>query len=445
MTHGPATPRLIRLDDPAVLRDPDPVWDDLLATYPKGLAPVLLEEGVPAYLMLTWPIHRQVLSDPQAYSRDVTYWRDWHNGVLPPDSPLRPMFARRQNPLCVDGEEHAHYRAVLSEALHRMRSEHVTSQIHEIADRLVDSFCGDGEADLVGRYAAVLPLIALCRMLGMSESDGVLMCTTMARIWRGDDGQCAYVQFEELMRRLVTQRRAAPAADLASELIAQGLSDQQVLDHLTLVIAAGHEPVCRLITTALRMVLTDRNARVSMGSTWLISQTINRCLWKHPPLPHLVGRYATRNTDLGGYPIRAGDCLVLGFGPTQRQMITTSPRLDTGDNRSHLVFGGGSHRCPERGRDLSLWLAEIGLVRILDRLPDLSLIDAPDGVAGSAPTLSAGLASLPARFTPAPRRYEGEPWNLQPPSPSTPPTSTASTQPPHSTRLARLFAWIFGG
>ncbi|QBI54994.1 cytochrome P450 family protein [Streptomonospora litoralis] len=433
----PAAP--LRLDDPHAFSDPASLWDRLLAEYPRGLAPVYLEEGVSGWLMLTPEVHRTVLNTPDVFAGEVRHWRDFNNGRIPATSPLRAIYTPRRNIWSVDGPEHERYRRALVASLTTMSERYVVGEIGAVADRIVDSFCADGAVDLVARYSGILPLLVLCRLFGMEEDEGLAVCTAMQRVWNYDeDAAHAHAQVQRYMDDLIARRRERAGQDLVSALIGHGLDDEEVRDNLTFLIAAAHEPVAQAIAQTIRLLLVRRNRYLQINSVRTIRETINASLWEAPPLHTLIGRFTTREVELGGFRLAAGDCLVLGFGPAQHAM-RRDPRLDLETNRSYLIFGLGEHGCPERGRDLALTMAEKAVQRLDQRLPDMALAD---DTADDAPAaVIAGVHSLRVRYTPADPLQQGALWKPQ--SASTPTTSTAT--PPHgrSTLLGRLFGWIW--
>ncbi|MUL42604.1 cytochrome P450 [Streptomonospora sp. PA3] len=442
MTHPIQHPTdALRLDDPKALADPQATWDRLLERYPEGLAPVFLSKGVPAWLMLTPDVHQQVLQDPGTFARDVDHWRDLHNGVVPENSPLRAIYTKRRNVWNADGAEHKRYREIVVRALSNISQNEIMAHIDEVVDRVVDTFCTEGRTDLVTRYAGVVPLLVLCRLYGMDAREGVAVCSAQRQVWDGtDDALHVHAQLQRRMTALVERRRAAPGRDLVSELIAAGLDDEEIRDHLTFITAAAHEPTAHTIAHALWLLLGRKNELVQLNSGRTVREAVNTSLWHAPPMHTLIGRFATRDAEVGGRRVAAGDCLVMGFGPAQ-QLLRRDERLDTETNRAYMIFGLGPHACPRAGRDLGLALAEKAVQRIDRRLPDMVLVDEQwQGV--SAGRLS-GVESLRVAFTPADRIYEGAPWQLSA-SQSTPETSTETRPRTPFTRRGRWLRWIWG-
>ncbi|TQN28357.1 cytochrome P450 [Haloactinospora alba] len=430
----------LRLDDPEAFADPQALWDRLLERYPGGLAPVFLSEGVPAWLMLTLEVHQRVLQDPETFARDVDHWRDFHNGVIPETSPLRSIYTKRRNVWNVDGPDHRHYRDIVVRALSNISQTRITTHIDEVIDRVIDTFCTEGRADLVTRYASVVPLLVLCRLYGMDANEGVAVCSAQRRVWDGaEDALHAHAQLQRRMTALAEPRRASPGADLVSELVAAGLDDEEIRDHLTFITAAAHEPTAHTIAHALWLLLGRKGERVQLHSGRTVHEAVNASVWHSPPMHTLIGRFATRDVEVGGYTVAAGDCLVMGFGPAQ-QLLRRDERLDTETNRSYMVFGLGPHSCPSTGRDLGLALAEKA-VQLLDRrLPDMVLVD--EQWQGVAEGRLSGVESLRVEFTPTDRIYEGAPWQLSA-SQSTPKTPTETRPRTPSMRLGQWLRWFW--
>ncbi|GAA4938167.1 cytochrome P450 [Streptomonospora halophila] len=424
----------LRLHDPEALADPPEVWDRLLERYPEGLAPVYLSEGVPGWLMLTLDVHQQVMQDPETFARDVDHWRDFHNGVVPERSPMRAIYTKRRNVWNEDGPAHKRYREIVVQALSNISHRRIVSHVEEVVDRVIDTFCTDGRADLVTRYASVVPLLVLCRLYGMEPQEGVAVCSAQRRVWDGaEDALHVHAQLQRRMTALARRRREEPGADLVSEFVAAGMDDEEIRDHLTFITAAAHEPAAHTTAHALWLLLDRKSQVVQLHSGSTVREAVNSSLWHAPPMHTLIGRFATRDTEVGGFTVAAGDCLVMGFGPAQ-QLLRRDERLDTETNRSYMTFGLGPHSCPSSGRDLALAIAETAVQRLDRRLPDTVLVD--EQWQGVAAGRLSGVESLRVAFTPTDRIYEGAPWQLTA-SPSTPETPTETPPRTPSTRLGR--------
>ena len=333
--------------------DRDAFWRRLREVYGE-VAPVHLEPGVPAWLLLSYELNRQVMIDNATYRCDRRYWRDLEHGVIPADSAVRAINEKRESVLYVDGEEHQFLSRGLHAAFSALDQQRVLGQIQQVAEELVDGFSERGQADLIGEYARLLPLNVLGRLLGLSQPEVGALAASMGKLWGGGaDSPQGAAELKAQLTDLARVRRAEPADDLPSHLIAHGQSDSQVCDQLTLIIAGTNDLVTNTIGAALRRLLMDAwLADNHAGSRMSISETINYVMLHATPMEILVGRFPTRDVRLGHYHIRAGDCLVLGFSAANADLLDRTPHAQSAFTRAHLTFGAGPHRCPRHGRDL---------------------------------------------------------------------------------------------
>ncbi|MBB6000092.1 cytochrome P450 [Streptomonospora salina] len=433
----PPPPPLLRLDDPAL--DLPTALDRLDGEhFERGLVPVELEKGVPAWLMISLPVLHRVLKDERSFARDPRAWRDLWNGTIPQASPLQALYPPRKNALSVDGAEHERLRTALTGALQEVSLALLPARIREIADVVIDGFCTRGRADVVSEYASVLPLLVLCRLFGMDQPAGLRVGMAMQRLWDGEaDAGHAHHQLQDLLIGHAAHRRAHPGRDITSGMVARGLEDAEIRDQLALIMAAAHDPIAHALANTLADLL--QTSRLHMvGSTWLISETLNQGVWRHPPLETLVGRFPTADgLEVGGYRLRRGDCLIMGFGAAQRHQLRTAPPEPS--NRAYPVFGMGPHGCPQLGRDIALAIAQTGVERLQQRLPDLRLDQ--DDAPRRASTVIAGRRSLPLTFTPARPLTQEDPWNPSP-APRRASASNSTTPPPTPGVFERLARWL---
>ncbi|CAM5668661.1 hypothetical protein SBADM41S_06618 [Streptomyces badius] len=82
-----------------------------------------------------------------------------------------------------------------------------------------------------------------------------------------------------------------------------------------------------------------------------VAEAMNEVLWEDTPTQNVAGRWAARDTHLGGRHIRAGDLLLLGLAAANGDpQVRTDGSALTGGNNAFLSFGHGEHRCRSRPR-----------------------------------------------------------------------------------------------
>ncbi|MFP3991370.1 cytochrome P450 [Streptomyces sp. E11-3] len=443
--HGKSPDELQRLYGPAAEADPLALYESLRQRH-GPVAPVLLHGDLPAWVVLGYRENLEVMRSPARFSRDSRLWRMFQEGKVAEDSPLRPMVAWQ--PICVfaDGEEHARLRGAVTDSLERLDRRGIRRYTARYTNQLIDEFATAGQADLITEFAERLPMLVMTKLLGMPEEYGPQLVNAALDLMKGSETALASNDLiVGTLRQLVERKHTAPGRDLPSWLIGHGsdLTDDEVLEHLRLVLIAANETTVNLIANTLRMVLTDQRFRASLsGGHMTLPDALEQVLWDAPPLAAVPGRWATGDIELGGQLIKAGDMLLLGVAagnvdPEIRPDLSTPVQ----GNRSHLAFSRGPHECP--GQDIGRAIADTGIDTLLMRLPDLRLAVPETGLHSRAAWLSRRLESLPVRF--APPRSNTQETVLPPPAAANkqplPPAAPAPAPVPTDDRASRGPWW----
>jgi len=447
--HGLGPDGLRRLYGPEAEADPTGLYEKLRAEH-GAVAPVLLHGDLPAWLVLGHRENLTAMRTPSTYSRDSRRWTAFQEGQVGMDSPLMPMVGWRNLCVFVDGAEHKRLRGALTESLGLFDRRGVRRHVTRFADQLIDEFSTAGTADLVSQFAEQLPMLVMTQLLGMPEEYGPRLVDAARDLMKGTETALASNDYVvATIEQLVERKRDAPGADLASWLLQHeaGLSEDEVMQHVRLVLIAANETTVNLIADTLKMVLTDRRFRVNLsGGHMTLPDALDQVLWDAPPLSVVPGRWATGDTELGGQPIKAGDMLLLGLAAGNVDPAVR-PDLDTPlyGNRSHLAFSSGPHECP--GQDIGRAIAETGIDVLLGRLPDLQLAIAEDELSWNSAWLSRHLAELPVKFGPRPPKSAGaalaaDAADTAPAPQPQPAAAPAPAQQPRGSRWSTLKAWL---
>ncbi|MGW3207969.1 cytochrome P450 [Streptomyces sp. NPDC001135] len=409
-----------------------------------SVAPVLLHDDVPMWVVLGHAENLHMVRSPSLYTRDSRIWSPLADGMVKPDHPLMPHIAWQ--PICshAEGDEHQRLRAAVTAAIATIDHRSMRRHIGRYTQGLVNSFCERGRADLVSQFAEHLPMAVMCEILGMPEEYNDRMVQAARDALKGTETAIqshAYVM--DALSRLTTRRRARPEDDFTSHLVTHpaGLTDDEVREHLRLVLFAAYEATANLLANALRMVLTEPGFRAQLsGGQMTVPEAIEQSLWDEPPFSTVLGYYAKQDTELGGQRIRKGDGLLFAPAPGNLDpRIRPDLSASMQGNRSHLAFGGGPHECP--GQDIGRAIADVGVDALLMRLPDVQLDCAEEELRWRSSIASRHLVSLPVRFEPKPQQdVDGPPRPLaippQQPSPLEPRTTAPSPAVPEPYRPA---------
>ena len=244
----------MKLDEPAFLADPHPVYAEWRRSGP--VRRVRLPNGVDAWLVTRYEDARRALADPRLS-------KTRRSG----DEPTYAAVSRHM--LAADPPDHTRLRRLVAAAFTMRRIEALRPRIEEIADELLDGLAGAGHADLIDAFAFPLPIQVICELLGVPAEDRDKFRDWSTVIVGGeayrDRAQGALAAMVGYIFDLIARRREHGGDDLLSELIrvrdaGDRLSGTELSSMVFLLLLAGHETTVNLIGNGTFLLL-DRPAR----------------------------------------------------------------------------------------------------------------------------------------------------------------------------------------
>ncbi|WP_328783924.1 cytochrome P450 [Streptomyces canus] len=403
--HGIGVGGLRRLYGPGA-EDLEAVYETLRAEY-GPVAPALLHDDVPIWVVLGHSENLHMVRNPSQFCRNTRLWSALQDGTVKPDHPLMPHFAWQ--PICshAEGDEHLRLRGAVTGAMSTIDHRGIRRYINRATQQLVNKFCREGRADLVGQFAEHLPMVVMCEILGMPEEYNDQIVQAARDMPKGSETAIASNAYlMDVLMRLTARRRAEPRDDFTSHLINHpaNLTDDEVGQHLRIILVAAYEATANLIANVMRVVLTDPRFRAQLnGGQMTVPQAVEQSLWDEPPFSTVLPYIAKQDTELGDQRIRKGDALILGIAPGNVDpRVRPDPKAHMQGNRSHLAFGGGPHECP--GQDIGRVIAEVGVDALLTRLPDVQLACDEDELGWWASISNRHLVELPVKFEAKPQQ-----------------------------------------
>jgi len=265
-----------------------------------------------------------------------------------------------------------------------------------LVERLLDALAEKGEVDLIGDYAAAIPVEVIGNLLDVPRDERaplrgwslailgalepVIDKEALAR------GNSAVEDFLDYLRGLVARRRAKPGnpdRDVLTRLI-QGesdgarLSEKELLHNCIFLLNAGHETTTNLIGNGL-VALSKHEVEQArlIESPELIKTAVEEIL-RYESSNQLGNRMTTREVELGGVSLPSGTSVTLCIGAANRdeKHFHDPEKFDIArqPNR-HLAFGSGAHQCA--GMALARLEGAIAISRFLGRFPAYALKAAP--------------------------------------------------------------------
>jgi cytochrome P450 len=267
----------------------------------------------------------------------------------------------------------------------------------------------------------------------------------MSGIFDGVDAEKADELLTSTLLDLVALKRGNPGQDMTSWLMAHpaGLTDEEMIHTLVVLMGAGTEPQQNLIANSLRLLLSDdRFAGDLSGGSLPVEDALDEVLWTDPPIANYAVHYPLHDVLYEGTVLCAGDPLVVSLAAANADPALTADQR--AGNRAHLAWSAGPHNCPAQSP--ARLIATVAVEKLLDRLPDVEL-GLPAGELTWRPgPFHRALAALPVRFPPITtvQRPEGERQSYARPLPALVPEPPAPEPDRPRSGWTRLLSWWRG-
>ncbi|HYI31663.1 MAG TPA: cytochrome P450 [Bradyrhizobium sp.] len=304
-----------------------------------------------------WMITRH--ADVEVISRDATQWLS---------GPRTTLQRKRGQPKQLnslpqmDAPEHGQHRRIIQQWLVPGKVRQLEQRMQQISRLLVDRLRDrGGEVDLVQELAAPHPLRMICEMFGIPDEEHADVLRLSKSLFAPLDpdagaGREYTMTIDEILSycgSLVARRRANPSDDLVSAIVAsridgEPIGHREILSHLVVLIAAGHDTTASAISGGILAMAENPDQWVKLrNEPELLSQAIDEIIRYVTPTTNFV-RTAVEECVLHDVRIAAGDDVCLQYAAANRDpRVFTDPDsflIDRSPNR-HLAFGTGPHVC----------------------------------------------------------------------------------------------------
>jgi cytochrome P450 len=262
-------------------------------------------------------------------------------------------------------------------------------------------------ADLITSFALPLPIAVICELVGVPANRRAEFhdwsSTVVTGVLAGPDALAAAITaLVSYLRELVEIKRAAPADDLLSALIAardgqDRLSDDELTSMVFLILVAGHETTVNLIGNGMLALLTHPDQwELLRAQPDRLPTAVEELLRFDGPLQVATPRRTAAPVDIGGVTVPADEIVLIGLLAANRDPACTAraEALDiTRTDNPHLTFGHGIHHC--LGAPLARLEGRIALGALLSRFPQLRLAVPVEQLIYRSGVLMNGLTTLP--------------------------------------------------
>jgi cytochrome P450 len=291
---------------------------------------------------------------------------------------------------------HTRVRRLIMGALSPRAIAEMEGDLVRLVDRLLDAIAAKGSFDLIGDFAAAIPIEVIGNLLDVPHDEreplrdwslailGALEpVITEAAFARGNKAVQDFLAYLEV---LVERRRAKPGnpeRDVLTRLIlgeadGERLNAKELLHNCIFLLNAGHETTTNLIGNGLVALSEHGSEKARLIAQPETIKTAVEEMLRYESSNQLGNRMTVEQIALGGLTLPAGTPVTLCIGAANRDpaQFPDPERFDIGrtPNR-HLAFATGAHQCA--GMALARLEGAIAISHFLARFPRYALDGVP--------------------------------------------------------------------
>ena len=320
--------------------------------------------------------------------------------------------------LTVDPPLHTRFRGTVAPYFTPRRIAELRPEVEQIVNRLIDSFVDGETMNFVARFAVPLPIEAIAKILNVPAdrmahfkrwSDAhIISIGAMPTDDERVEAQEHIVEFQHYFAEQLEQRAAAERqSDLLSDLAHARIDDDaigkdqggndaggndaggkrpltmaEMLGITSQLLVAGNETTTKALTEGMRLLAEnpDQWERLRADPTGRAPLVTEEVLRLATPTQGMF-RVVTKDTEVAGCPVKAGEWLVLSYAAANRDVAVfgNDPDAfdpDRPDLKDHLAFGKGIHFC--LGAPLSRVEMQVAFELLARRLSSIELLESND-------------------------------------------------------------------
>ena len=260
-----------------------------------------------------------------------------------------------------DPPRHDRLRGLIQQAFMKRNMETLTEPIRDIARAAAAELRGKQQFEFITEFSSKFTVRVLFAVLGLPLGDeqtvrdkAVLMVQSDASTRaKGPEHIAAYNWMQDYAAKVIAERRANPTGDLISqfslaEIDGDKLDEREVLLTTTTLIMAGIESLGGFMSMFALNLADFVDARGQcVANPALLADAMEESL-RFNTSAQRFKRCLTRDVELHGQVMRAGDfvCMAYGSGNRDERQFSKPDTYDIARKpRGHLGFGGGVHAC----------------------------------------------------------------------------------------------------
>ncbi len=377
--------------------DPVPALGQMRAAEPVGKLARLF--GMNIWLVTGHEATRSVLANSSDFSADI-----------------RPLVGGSQESTdryigglgFTDPPEHTRLRKILTPEFTMRRLERLKPRINEIVDHQLDLVEAAGPvADLVELFAAPIPFLVICELLGLPDEDRAsFQQLGHARfdVSRGGIGTLGAVsESRSFLLEAVRKQQRNPNDGLIGRIIKERGGEIDELDLAGLadgVFTGGFETSASMIALGALALLQRPGCFAALRDDDAAVDPVVEELLRYLAVVQIsFPRFARADMVLFDKQISAGDVVVCSLSAANRDEALGEAMDDFEPLRppvSHFAFGHGFHRCI--GAELARMELRRAYPALVRRFPDMRLAVDPSELTFRKLSIVYGVEALPVRI-----------------------------------------------
>ncbi len=363
--------------DPAFYENPYPLYAALRSFDPVRRCP----DGT--YFLSRYADLDRIYRDRTAFSSDKK------QAFAPKFGVGSPLYEHHTTSLVFnDAPYHTRVRRQIVGALTPHVLKAMEPDVVTLVDTLLDRMEARRDVDLIGDYAAAVPVEVIGNLLRVPREDrGPLRGWSLAILGALEPvpsaeqlatGNRAVTEFCTYLRELIAQRRRHPGGDddLLTRLLGDDqLSEMELAQNCVFLLNAGHETTTNLIGNGLHLLLTNPQSLQRLrAQPQLIATAVEECL-RFESSNQLGNRLVVERSAVRDVVLEPGTYLTLCIGAANRdpEEFADPDRFDiTRQPNRHLAFAAGAHACA--GMAVARLEGRIAIGRAVQRFPEMHLV-----------------------------------------------------------------------
>ncbi|MCE7004042.1 cytochrome P450 [Kibdelosporangium philippinense] len=271
---------------------------------------------------------------------------DWIGSILP----------------SVEGPDHTRLRRLVGKAFTHAAVDRLRPVMSAVTDELLDPIVNAGECEFMAEFADRYPARILCELLGVPREQhenfrrwpseiGLVFGTSVAQ--HHDQIASALAQLHDAVDDLIDQRRAAPADDLLSDLIAAEESGDRLSTHelrvmVSALLFAGQDTTRQQLGRAIEIFMAHPDQWQALAANPSLAPQAVEEVMRVAPAVNTIWRMVDDPINVQDLRIPAGTFIniLLDAAHTDPQTFGEATFDITAIRpAAQLTFGGGIHYC----------------------------------------------------------------------------------------------------